>query len=137
MNHIFDWQREQIKDRTIRHGCPSISCWMKTSKNCDKCELKSLQVREIFDVINEAEAKWGCHAICYLDSPCEYQKEDISVTKVDDYYKEIRAKAIDEFAEKIKFMAENKWIYDLCENMDCEAFKADIEVIAEQLKESE
>lgn len=48
---------------------------------------------------------------------------------------EIRAKAIDEFAEKVKFMAENKWIYDLCEDMDCEAFKADIEVIAEQLKE--
>ena len=49
---------------------------------------------------------------------------------------EIRAKAIDEFAEKIKFMAENKWIYDLCEDKDCKDFNNDIDKIAEQLKEN-
>lgn len=36
---------------------------------------------ELLADIDEAEAKFGCHAICYLDSPCEYQNEDIRVVE--------------------------------------------------------
>ena len=47
----------------------------------------------------------------------------------------VREKAIYEFAEKVKYMAENKWIYDLCEDKDCEDFVKDIYEIAKQLTE--
>lgn len=84
MKQIFDWLREQVMtDANLDTECPEFPCWVRTNKNCNECNLKSLQVREIFDIINEAEAKWGCHAICYLDSPCEYQNEDIRVDKAD------------------------------------------------------
>lgn len=59
MKQIFDWLREQMhKTANINNSCPSEMCWTRTSKNCDKCDLQSLKVREIFEVINEAEAKW-------------------------------------------------------------------------------
>lgn len=38
---------------------------------------------EMLAEIDEAEAKWGCHAICYLDSHCEYQNEDIRIEEAD------------------------------------------------------
>ena len=42
--------------------------------------------------------------------------------------------AIDRFAEEVKWLAENKWIYDLCKDKDCIEFAKSIDEIAEQLK---
>ena len=59
MKHIFDWLREQIMtDANLDTECPEFSCWVRTNKNCNECNLKSLQVRAIFDIITEAEGKW-------------------------------------------------------------------------------
>ncbi len=48
--------------------------------------------------------------------------------------KEIRAKAIEEFVAKIKYKAENKWVYDLCEDDDNQYFMDEINEIATELK---
>ena len=59
MKQIFDWLREQMQSKAnLYRECPSEACWIRTSRDCEKCDLKSLEVREIFDLINEAEAKW-------------------------------------------------------------------------------
>lgn len=80
---------------------------------------------EMLAEIDEAEAKFGGHAICYFDCPCEYQNEDINVAKVDEHYKKIRAKAIDEFAEKLKE----------CVSEDGTLYAEYIDDVADQLKE--
>ena len=121
MKQIFDWMRKKpLKAFEVYDG--SIGVY--------PCEVNRL--------IDEAEAKFGGHAICYFDCPCEYQTEDINVGKIDEYYKKIRAKAIDEFAERVKRYVdcghlcnptELRWSDLTIETM--------IDTIAEQLKESE
>ena len=58
MKQIFDWLREQMQiGANLNSNCPSMACWARANKDCDKCDLKSLRVRDIFEVIDEAEAK--------------------------------------------------------------------------------
>ena len=52
----------------------------------------------------------------------------------DRFEKEIRVKAIDEFAEKIKSEALDRWIYDFSEPEDCYCFCGCVNKIAEQMK---
>ena len=83
---------------------------------------------ELLADIDEAEAKFGGHAICYFDCPCEYQTEDINVGKIDEYYKKIRAKAINEFFDELQKYEEDDWL---------KLKMLSIYHIAEQLKERE
>lgn len=63
MKQLFDWLREQINEEAFPTHENYSAVWHD----------------DVMNTINEAEAKWGGHAICYLDSPCEYQNEDIRV----------------------------------------------------------
>lgn len=54
-----------------------------------------------------------------------------------EFKKEIRNRAIDEFAEVIKSKADKEWMYDLCSDEDNASFIAEIEEIAEHMKGSE
>ena len=69
MKQIFDWMRGAILDKAFKIYDGTIA----------------VDIHDVGNIINEAEAKWGGHAICYLDSPCEYQNEDIRVDDGVDY----------------------------------------------------
>jgi hypothetical protein len=96
MKQIFDWLREQIGRKSF----------MYASK--DSARRKYIDCADLDKIINEAEAKFSGHAICYFDCPCEYQTDDINVGKIDEYYKKIRAKAISDFLQFIYDNASNE-----------------------------
>lgn len=133
MKKVFDWLREQI-DKEYNH-------YMRMADYTEDEELRAFKhgVSKGLDMahgfINEAEAKFGGHAICYLDSPCEYQNEDISVTKTDEYYKEIRAMAQREIVE---WCFDNKVDFAILERYADKERVVDCVLkhfVAEQLKE--
>lgn len=60
---------------------------------------------------------------------------EVSVTELDAMFKEIRAKAIDEFAKRLKdLIAKNVEDAENSNDLCCEIFQSEIDEIAEQLK---
>lgn len=96
MKQIFDWLREQFGKIIGEVHSPADVVWNNAVKMC-------------IAKIDEAEAKWGCHAICYLDSPCEYQNEDIRVDEADCCEWEHRENYVNCLCKCNGIMVEHNW----------------------------
>ena len=75
MKQIFDWLREQMRER--------IKLYQTLDVTETAVDVAIKETERLIEYINEAESKLGGHAICYLDSPCGYQNEDIRVDEAD------------------------------------------------------
>lgn len=75
MKQIFDWLRKQMQEARF----PITDLKVDVRESGIQATDDAVLFERVNEIINEAEAKFGCHSICYLDSSCEYQNEDISV----------------------------------------------------------
>ena len=64
MQEVFEKIKERLLSTNVDGRCPELSCWEHSSKDCNKCDLIEIKIRDAIEIVNQVaeEYKTVCNS---------------------------------------------------------------------------